>query len=178
MTKLKSVNTQIPGNHIEEAFTEKTRFKSSRTAVASGGGFICYDRQNVEVDIWNSVGSRKELTRSRGKNSPRGANVGTHVSDDLGTQCEYQSVARTCDLDIAINFARMIGRHHVFASIFLPFYRTTKMPRRKRYKEVLGVKFAANSKGSSHVEFDQINFLVRKPEHSREHLSIEERHFR
>src|SRR5258708_17743800 len=71
----------------------------------------------------------------------------------------------------------MIGRHHVFASVFLPFYRTTEVPRRKRYKKVFGVEFATNSESPSHVEFDEIDFIVRKPEHSREHLSIEKRHF-
>src|SRR5260370_16487962 len=71
----------------------------------------------------------------------------------------------------------MIGRHHVFASVFLPFYRTTEVPRRKRHKQVLGVEFATNSESPSHVEFDEIDFIVRKPEHSREHLSIEKRHF-
>ena len=85
-----------------------------------------------------------------------------------------RALARARDLEVAIDFARVIGRHQVLAAILDPFDRTADMAGRERDEEILGIKLAAHAEAAADIELDHVDGLLGKAQHGREHATVEE----
>ena len=93
--------------------------------------------------VADAVGPGQELRGLGRHHSAVGADIGAHVAVDVAAQAEDGAVARARDLELAVDLARVIGRHQMLAAILDPFDRAADMARRERDEEILGIELAA-----------------------------------
>ena len=103
-----------------------------------------------------------------------GADIGAHVAVDVAAQAEDGAIARARDLEVAVDLARVIGRHQMLAAILDPFDRAADMAGRERDEEILGIELAAHAEAAADVELDHVDGMLGKPQHGREHATVEE----
>ena len=85
-----------------------------------------------------------------------------------------RALARARNLEVAVDFARVIGRHQVLAAILDPFDRAADMAGRERDEKILGIELAAHAEAAADIELDHVDGLLGKPQHGREHATVEE----
>ena len=172
--ELHRIEAEFPRHDVEQAFAEEICFEAAGRAQGPDRGLAGHHRVDGERDIANTVRPRQKLRGLGRYHTAVGADVGAHVGVDMAAHAEDGPIALACDLELAIDFARMVGCGQVLAAVFDPFHRPTDMAGCERDEKILRVEFAAHAKTAANVDLDHVDGIFADAQHWREHAAVEE----
>jgi hypothetical protein len=172
--ELHRIDTKVARHHVEQPFAKEVRLEPPGRPHGADRRLAGHQRLDRDGDVANAVRAGQELRRLRRHHPAVGADIGAHVAVDVAAQAEDDPVARAGDLDVAVDLARVVGRHQVLAAILDPFHRPADVAGRERNQEILGIELAAHPEAAADVGLDHVDRALRQPEHGRQHLAVEE----
>ena len=168
------VEAEIAGHDVEQALAKEVRFEPSGGPKRADRRLARHQRFDGDGHVADAVGPGEELRGLGRHHSAVGADIGAHIAVDVAAQAEDDAVARARNLEVAVDLARVIGRHQMLAAILDPFDRAADMARRERDEKILGIELAAHAEAAADVELNHVDGMLGKPQHGREHATVEE----
>ena len=130
--QFRRIDAQVGRGHVEQALAKEIRFDPAGSAIGAGGRLVADVDVHVAGEVRDAVRARQELRAAGRGRSAGAARVGADVDDDVGTQPQDRAVAIACDLQVAADLARVVGRHQVLAAILDPLDRAVERPGHER----------------------------------------------
>ena len=157
------IEAEITRHHVDEALAEEVGLEPAGRADGADRRLAGHQRFDGDGDVADSIGAGQELRGLRRHHAAVGADIGAHVAVDVAAQAEDVAVARAGDLDVAIDLARVIGRHQVLAAVLDPFHRAADVAGRERDQEILGIELAAHAEAAADVGLDHVDGGLGEP---------------
>ncbi len=170
------VEPEIVRDQVEQTLAEEVRLEPAGRAQGADRRLARHHHLEREGDVANAVRARQELHRLRRHHAAVGADIGAHVAPDMAAHAENAAVARAGDLELAIDLARVVGRHQVLAAVLDPLHRPAEQPRGERDEEILRIELAAHAEAAADVGLQHVDGVLADAEHLGQHAAVEEQH--
>ena len=155
--ELHRVECEVTRHHVEQPLAEEVRLEAAGRPHGADRGLVGHQDIDREGDVADAVWARQELRRLGGNDAAVGADVGAHVAVDVAPHPEDRTVARAGDLDVAIDLARVVGRHQVLAAILDPLHRPAGETSRERDEKILRIELAAHAEATADIGLQHVD---------------------
>ena len=122
------IETEVARHHVEEALAKEIRLDASGRTIGPGRRLVGHHRGDLDADMRKSIRPEQKLSGLGRDHARIGADIGAHVGMDAAAQSDQRAVLAACDLHVAVDFARMIGREQMLATVLDPAHGAFEPP--------------------------------------------------
>src|SRR6266852_2019624 len=125
---LSRVFAQFSRNEVDNPLRDIGRFRAARAAIGVGGRFVGENDVGAEMDVLDVV-SPTGNREAEGNHNHIGEKlaIGTKIRDAMHLESGNFAFFCGCNLDIVYLVTSMYGDCYVFAAVFDPFHRASKL---------------------------------------------------